>query len=518
MGTTAVRQTPPTPTGSPAPHAGDHGGAHVRVAIIGAGFTGLAMVHALRKADISDWLILERAQDVGGVWRQNTYPGIACDVPSHLYSFSFAPNPDWERTFSSGRQIWEYSQQVARDLRIDEQTRFGEEVLDARWDADRAVWEIRTTTLELTADVVVDGSGVLTDPTYPDIAGLDRFRGALFHSGDWNHDHDLTGERVAVIGTGASAIQIVPELQKRVGHLTVFQRTAGWVIPRNDRDVTEVERRVLRAVPQLQKLIRGWQFVYRDGVMLKNMHHRSVRKLMQAISKAYMRATIDDPALREKLTPDFEIGCKRILITSVWYPALNQPNVDLETSRITEIREHAVVTADGTEHEVDAIVCATGFHVTDPPIAGRIHGRNGQSLAAWWGAAPKAYRGVTTTNFPNLFRVGSIGTGTGHMSQIMQIESAITYVMDALRTMEVHGLASVEVTQDAQDQYARRVHEMASRTVWATGGCNSWYLDPSGEPSAVWPSSAWHYRKWTRRFDVEAYRVTERASVGAPVG
>ena len=370
MGTTAVRQTPPTPAGSQQPSAGDPGGAHVRVAIIGAGFTGLAMVHALRAAGITDWLILERADDVGGVWRQNTYPGIACDVPSHLYSFSFAPNPDWERTFSSGRQIWEYAQQVARDLRIDEQTRFGEEVLDAAWDEEQSVWRIRSTTLELTADVLIDGSGVLTDPTYPDIPGLDRFQGALFHSGDWNHEHDLTGERVAVIGTGASAIQIVPELQKRVRHLTVFQRTPGWVIPRNDRDVSEIERRVLRAVPPLQKLIRGWQYVYRDGVMLKNMHHRRFRRVMETISKAYMRATIDDPALREKLTPDFEIGCKRILITSVWYPALNQPNVDLETSRITEIRDHAVVTEDGTEHEVDAIVCATGFHVTDPPIAG----------------------------------------------------------------------------------------------------------------------------------------------------
>jgi cation diffusion facilitator CzcD-associated flavoprotein CzcO len=192
MGTTAVRQTPPTPIGTPAPAAGDSGGAHVRVAIIGAGFTGLAMVHALRKAGIEDWLIVERAQDVGGVWRSNTSPGIACDVPSHLYSFSFAPNPDWERTFSSGRQIWEYSQKVARDLRIEEQTRFGEEVLDASWDAERAVWTIRTTTLEFTADVVIDGSGVLTDPTYPDIPGLEAFQGALFHSGDWNHEHDLT--------------------------------------------------------------------------------------------------------------------------------------------------------------------------------------------------------------------------------------------------------------------------------------------------------------------------------------
>ncbi len=307
----------------------------------------------------------------------------------------------------------------------------------------------------------------------------------------------------------------MPELQKQVARLTVFQRTPGWVIPRNDRDVTDVERRMLRAVPALQKLIRGGQFVYRDALMLKVMHHRSVRRVAQAISKAYMRRTIDDPALRAKLTPDFEIGCKRILITSVWYPALNQPNVDVETSAITEIREHAVVTADGAEHEVDAIVCATGFHVTDPPVAGRITGRDGRTLAETWGDSPRAYRGVTTTNFPNLFRIGSIGTGTGHMSQIMQIESAAVYVIDALRTMDARGLASVEVAQDAQDAYARTVHEMVKDTVWATGGCASWYLDPGGEPSAVWPSSAWHYRKWTRRFDVEAYWVTERAAVAA---
>jgi cation diffusion facilitator CzcD-associated flavoprotein CzcO len=507
MSTTVVR-----PTDDRAPRGDDP---HVRVAIIGAGFTGLAMVHALRKAGMHDWLLVERSNDVGGVWRSNTYPGIACDVPSHLYSLSFAPNPDWERTFSGGRQIWEYTQRVARDMGIGEQTRFGEELLDATWDAERAVWILRTTTLQFTADVVVDGTGVLTDPVYPKIAGLDRFKGALFHSAAWDHEQDLGGKRVAVIGTGASAIQIVPEIQKQVDRLTVFQRTPGWVIPRNDRDVTDVERRILRAVPMLQKLIRGGQFVYRDAVLLKVMHHRGVRRVAQAVAKAYMRRTIAEPALRAKLTPDFEIGCKRILITSVWYPALNQPNVDVETSPITEIREHAVVTADGVEHEVDAIVCATGFHVSDPPVSGRIKGRDGRSLAETWGDSPRAYRGLTTTNFPNLFRIGSVGTGTGHMSHVMQIESGIVYVIDALRTMDARGLASVEVAQEALDAYARTVHDMVKDTVWATGGCSSWYLDPGGEPSAVWPSSAWHYRKWTRRFDIEAYWVTERAAVAA---
>ncbi len=488
---------------------------HVAVAIIGSGFTGLAMVHALRAAGREDFVVLERGHDVGGVWRDNTYPGIACDVPSHLYSFSFAPNPDWERTFSTGGQIQEYARRVGRDLRMDECTVFGAELEDASWDAGRARWVIRTSALDLTADLLVDGTGVLADPTFPQIPGLERFRGALFHSARWDHTHDVAGERVAVIGTGASAIQIVPALQPRARSLTVFQRTAGWVIPRMDRDVTRLERRLLHAIPALQRAMRTQQFVYRDALLLKVMHHRSVRRLFQAVSRAYLRRTIDDPQLRERLTPDFEIGCKRILITSAWYPALNRPNVALETSGIREIRAHSIVTDDGAEHEVDAIVCATGFHVSDPPIAQRLHGRDGRSLAEAWGDRPRAYRGLTTAGFPNLFRIGGIGTGTGHMSQIMQIESGVAYVMDALRVMDEQRLASVEVAEDAQEAYARTLAAMAAETVWVTGGCNSWYLDPTGSPAALWPSSAWHYRKWTRRFDVEAYRVSTRTTVRA---
>jgi cation diffusion facilitator CzcD-associated flavoprotein CzcO len=517
MGTTAAdRPESPRRTAAPAgPAPGEGGGAHVRVAVIGTGFTGLAAVHALRAAGIHDLLVLEKSTQVGGVWRDNTYPGIACDIPSHLYSLSFAPNPDWERTFSTGRQIWEYEQRVARDLRLEDCTRFGEELLEARWDAGRARWRLRTTTLELTADVVIDGSGVLFEPSFPQIPGIERFRGARFHSARWDHEHDLAGQRVAVIGTGASAVQIVPAIQPQVGHMTIFQRTPGWVLPRNDRDVTAVERRLLRRVPLLQKLMRGGQYAYRDGVLLKVMHHRAARRVAQAVSRAYLRATIDDAELRARLTPDFEIGCKRILITSAWYPALNQPNVDVDTTPIAEITERGVRTADGVEHEVDALICATGFHVTDPPIAGRIVGRDGRTLAETWGPSPRAYRGVTTANFPNLFRIGSIGTGTGHMSHVMQIESALAYVVDALRTMDARGLAAVEVAEDAQAAYARRMHELVKDTVWASGGCTSWYLDPGGEPSAVWPGSAWQYRRWTRRFDPQAYHLTTRAAVPA---
>lgn len=511
MSTAAVQPQAPAAT---APAGATHD-LHVRVAVIGSGFTGLAAVHELRKIGMDEFVVLERADDVGGTWRENSYPGIACDVPSHLYSLSFAPNPDWARTFSSGEQIWQYTRKVARDLRMDEKTRFGEEVLDASWDAEAQHWSITTTTLKLSAEVIVDGSGVLTDPTFPAIAGLESFKGKLFHSARWDHTHDLAGERVAVIGTGASAVQIVPAIAPKVARLTVFQRTAAWVLPRNDRNVTPLEQRVLRAVPALTRAIRGWQYVFRDAGLLKIMHNRRVRRIVEALSSSYLRRTIDDRALREKLTPTFELGCKRILITSEWYPALNRPNVEVETSGISEVREHSIVTEDGTERELDAIVCATGFHVSDPPIAQVIHGRDGRSLAEMWGDSPRAYRGVTSAGFPNLFRIGGIGTGTGHMSQIMQIESGMAYVIDALRVMDARRLASVEVTEDAQDAYHRRVRAMLGDTVWVTGGCKSWYLDPSGEASALWPSSARLYRRWTQHFDVQAYRAVQRARTPA---
>ena len=493
----------------------DEGRRHVRVAVIGAGFTGLATVALLRDQGIRDFVVLERAGDVGGVWRDNSYPGIACDVPSHLYSLSFAPNPDWRRTFSSGGQIWEYMQKVAADLRMPDCTRFGEEVLDASWDEDRQRWALRTTTLELTADVVVDGTGVLADPTFPQIDGLDGFQGRLFHSARWDHEHDLTGERVAVVGSGASAVQLVPAIQPLAATVTVFQRTPAWVMPRVDRDISALERRLLRAVPALQRLLRAGQDVTRDRVLLQVMRRPAVRRVGEAVSKAYLRRTIADPALRAKLTPSFELGCKRILITSTWYPALAQPNVDVVASGVREVRARSIVAHDGTEHEVDTIVFATGFHVADPPIAARVHGRDGRSLAQAWGDNPRTYRGVSVAGFPNFFRIGATGTGTGHTSQILQIESGVRYLGDALKVMDDRELASVEVTPQSQAAYARMLHDMACETVWVTGGCESWYLDASGEASALWPSSARHYRRLTEHFDPGAYRLVGRAGLGA---
>jgi cation diffusion facilitator CzcD-associated flavoprotein CzcO len=481
--------------------------------VIGAGFSGLAVVHALRSAGFEDFLVLERAGEIGGTWRDNTYPGIACDVPSHLYSLSFAPNPDWERTFSGGPQIWQYMRKVARELQMDEATAFHEEVLDASWDEHHQLWRIRTTTLLLSAEVIIDGSGALSGPACPAIDGLDRFHGPIFHSARWDHEQNLAGLRVAVIGTGASAIQIVPAIQPDVAAMTVFQRTPGWVLPRWDREISRTERRLLREFPVLQRALRAGQALGRDRFLHQLMHRRCLRRAAEAFARAYLRRSVEDPELRAKLMPDFEIGCKRILITNQWYPALTKRNVSVETAPIREVRSHAIITTDGAEHEVDAIVFATGFHATEPPIAARLHGRCGRSLAETWGDAPRSFRGLTTAGFPNLFRISGTGTGTGHTSQILQIESGVHYVVEALRTMDARDLASVEVGEGAQDAYTRRVREMLRNTVWVTGGCDSWYLDKSGAASAIWPSTARKYRRWTRRFDIENYTVTRRGAV-----
>jgi cation diffusion facilitator CzcD-associated flavoprotein CzcO len=316
-----------------------------------------------------------------------------------------------------------------------------------------------------------------------------------------------------VIGTGASAIQIVPAIQPEVAAMTVFQRTPGWVLPRWDRDITRAERRLLREFPVLQRALRAGQALGRDRCLHQLMHRRWLRRAAEAFARAYLRRSVEDPELRAKLMPDFEIGCKRILITNQWYPALTAPNVSVESAPIREVRSHAIVTTDGAEHEVDAIVLATGFHVTEPPIAARLRGRDGRSLAETWGDAPRAFRGVTTAGFPNLFRISGTGTGTGHTSQILQIESGVHYAVEALRTMKARDLASVEVGAGAQDAYAHRLREMLRNTVWVTGGCDSWYLDKSGAASAIWPSTAREYRRWTRRFDIENYSVTPRDAV-----
>jgi cation diffusion facilitator CzcD-associated flavoprotein CzcO len=491
---------------------------HVRVAVIGAGLSGVAAGVALKEEGIEDFVILERAGGVGGVWRDNTYPGVACDIPSQLYSYRDRPNSQWEHTFARGAQIHDYIRGVAADNDLDGHLRLGQDLLNASWKDERQRWSISTTDLELEADVLIDAAGPLTEPQIPDIPGLDGFTGTIFHSARWNHEHDLSGERVAVVGTGASSIQFVPEIQPQVDRLTVFQRTPGWTLPRFDRPIGALERRLRRLVPGSSRVQRALQFGVRDGLHYRMIRrNRAFRKAAEAVARLQLRRQVRDPELRDKLTPDFEIGCKRVLVSNDWYRALAQANVDVVASGVREVRGNTVIASDGSACEVDTIVLGTGFEVVPPPVTELIHGRDERSLADTWRTSLSQYRAVEIAGFPNLFRLSGVGCGLGHGSLIFQIESQTAYLRDALRTMSERGLASVEVSQEAQDDYMAFVRAEVGRTVWALGGCTSWYQDASGAATAMWPRSMWSYRRLMASFDPSHHhlRAVEPAAVPA---
>jgi cation diffusion facilitator CzcD-associated flavoprotein CzcO len=403
-------------------------------------------------------------------------------------------------------QIKDYLESVARDRGLGPWISLREELLDAAWDDDAEVWRIVTSKRRLSADVLVSCAGPLTEPVFPNVPGLDRFQGKMFHTSRWDHEHDLDGKRVAVVGTGASAVQFVPEIQSRVGRLVVVQRTPGWVVPRSDREIPENEKRVLRAFPQLIRLYRLGQLAVRDLVNYRMVRrNRVLHWFLEKKSRRLLEEHIVDPELRARLTPDYEIGCKRVLITNDFYLALAKPNVELIASAVREVRKRSLVAEDGTEREVDTIIFATGFETSASPILSRIRGRGGRSIHEVWNGRPQFYRATTITGFPNFFNLCSTGTGSGHGSMIWKAESQTAYVMDGLRVMREQNPASFEVRPDAQDRYMRWVSGDLGKTVWARGGCQSWYLDEGGHPSLMWPRTMWGFRRMLRRFDTEHY-------------
>ncbi|MFE4870969.1 flavin-containing monooxygenase [Streptomyces sp. NPDC056682] len=482
---------------------------HVRVAVIGSGFGGLGAAVRLRREGITDFVVLERAGSVGGTWRDNSYPGCACDVPSHLYSFSFAPNPDWPRTFSGQRHIRAYLDHVADTFGLRPHIRLDHEVTVMRWDAEQLWWKIETANgAVLTADVVVSATGPLSDPKTPDIPGLADFPGQVFHSARWDHDYDLRGKRVAMIGTGASAIQIVPAIQPRVDRLTLFQRTPPWVMPRMDRAITGVERWLHRQLPFTGAARRQLLWGVRELQVSAFTKRPNELGLVESLAKANMARAIKDPALRAKLTPDYRIGCKRILLSSTYYPALAEPNVDVVASGLAEVRGSTLVAADGTETEVDAIIFGTGFHVTDMPIADRVVGADGHTLADAWKGGMQSLRGATAAGFPNWMTIIGPNTGLGNSSMILMIESQLSYMADYLRQLNVlGGKVALAARPSAVGAWNRRVQERMKRTVWNTGGCTSWYLDASGRNTTIWPGTTSEFRRATREVDLGEYEV-----------
>jgi cation diffusion facilitator CzcD-associated flavoprotein CzcO len=479
-----------------------------RVAIIGSGFSGLGMAIRLKQEGIEDFVVLERAEELGGTWRDNTYPGCQCDIPSYLYSYSFAPNPNWTRSYPLQAEIQEYLRRCAEDYGVRHHIRFGHEVHESAWDEGERRWRLETGNGGFTADVVVAAVGGLSEPSNPQIPGLDRFEGTVFHSASWDHEHDLSGERVGVIGTGASAIQFVPRIQPHVGALHLFQRTAPWVLPDMDRPIDDRERRLFRRMPSLQRLVRGAIYWGHEATVFVTIVDRRLAKLLERQGRAHLRSQVPDASLRAKLTPRYTIGCKRILLSNDYYPALTKPNVELVTDPIREVRAGSIVTVSGEEREVDTIILGTGFRVHDHPSFAHVRGRAGRSLAEEWQGSPRAYLGTTVPGFPNLFLLVGPNSAGGFNSIVFTSEAHINYAMNCLRTMDRRGLAAVEVRRDVYDSYNRGVDERLRESVWNAGGCQSWYLDAKGRNGVWWPGFTWRLWQRTRRFDINSYTVS----------
>jgi cation diffusion facilitator CzcD-associated flavoprotein CzcO len=489
---------------------------HHRIAIVGSGFSGLGAAIRLKQRGEHDFVLLERADRLGGTWRDNSYPGCACDVPSHLYSFSFALNPDWTRLCSPQAEIQTYLERVAGEHDIPPHIRFGHEMLESAWNDERRLWEIHTSAGDLTAEILISGMGGLSEPAVPKLEGLESFQGTTFHSAQWNHEHSLAGERVAVIGTGASAVQFVPEIQPEVGELQIYQRTAPWIVPRNNAEINPRLRRLFQRFPPAMKLMRGALYWSAELLVLGLAKEPRLMRILERVAEKNLARQVPDPALRAKLKPSFRLGCKRILFTDQYLPALAHPNVEVVGSPIREVRPHSIVTADGVEHAVDTIVFGTGFHVTDQPLIDRLRGRDGRLLAEHWHGTMAAFNGTTITGFPNLFVLLGPYTGLGHTSIVIMIEAQIEYVMKALDAIDAHGGAALDVRPQAQAAFVAEMTRMARGTVWTAGGCKSWYLDAHGNASAIWPDFTFRFRSRTKRFDTGDYDLIPRTTIGDP--
>ncbi|WP_353110322.1 NAD(P)/FAD-dependent oxidoreductase [Gordonia sp. (in: high G+C Gram-positive bacteria)] len=490
----------------------------VEIAIVGAGFSGLGAAIKLAQAGSDDYVVLDRGSDFGGTWRDNVYPGAACDVPSHLYSYSFAQNPGWTRSYSHQPEIHRYINAVADEHKIADKTWFGTDVTGADWNEDEARWIIQGKRngkkITVRARTMVGGIGPLCEPNLPDIDGLKSFGGTIVHTAQWDEDYDFAGKRIAVIGTGASAIQVVPQLGKIAGQLDVYQRTAPWIIPRNERPYLPVENWAFKNVPGLQSAIRGTIYTASETVAAGMTWAPKALKPVELICKGNIFRGIRDPKLREAVTPKFAVGCKRILKSNDWYPTLDRPNVSLVTDGIDKVTKTGIVTKDGTVRDVDVIVVATGFHVTDSPAFATIRGVGGKSLAQVWEKdGMQGYKGSFVHGFPNLMLLVGPSTGLGHTSMVYMIESQLNYLVDYVRKTTAAGVIRTDVKKEAQDRYNADLQKTMRTSVWVNGGCASWYKDVNGNVTSLWPGFTFTFRNKTREFDIAAYDVTSAPRV-----
>ena len=478
------------------------------IVIIGSGFAGLGMAIGLKKAGFHDFVVLEKSEALGGTWHDNTYPGCACDVPSHMYSFSFELNPGWSRMFAPQPEIRSYMERTADKHRVREHIRFGAAVESMEYDDAAKRWNVTLADgTVLTPKAIVSGIGALHIPSYPDLPGIERFAGTTFHSAEWNHDYDLTGKRVAVIGTGASAIQFVPRIAEKVEHLALFQRTPPWIQPKPDREFPAPVRAVFEKVP-------GAARAFRDGIYWA-LEARAVGFTidprlsgpMEWLARRHLRRQIADPELRAKVTPDYTVGCKRVLLSNDYYPALTRPNVEVETSGVAEVRERSIVTADGREYEVDCIIYGTGFKVTDALAELRVTGRGGVKLQELWADGIEAHRGTTIPGLPNFFMLLGPNTGLGHNSVVFMIEVQIQHVLSCLRLLQESGADAIEPKPEATRRFNDKMHRRLRKAVWNEGGCQSWYLDDKGVNRTLWPGATFEFWASSRKARPEEYTL-----------
>ncbi len=472
--------------------------------IVGAGFAGLTMALEARKRGIRDIIILEKADDIGGTWRENTYPGVACDVPSHLYSMATHPNPDWSQSYAGGAEIQAYLQNVARDEGLYDLCQFNQRLKFARWDGDH--WHVESESGQTwTARFLVSAIGALHIPSIPAIPGADSFPGPSFHSAEWDHDIDMTGASVAVVGTGASAIQFVPEIAKTAKQVTVFQRSAPYVLPRPDGPIAPWVRRLYRRVPLLARIRRGLIFAFFE------FRHRVFRgeKLMVAYAmnmwRKSLHGAISDPAEREKLTPDYQIGCKRILSSNDWYPTLTRDNVHVIPSGVASIDGDKILATDGSETQADILVWGTGFHVTDIAERLDITGLDGLTLRQAWSDGMQANLGTAVAGFPNFFILLGPHTGLGHNSVVLMIEAQVSHIGEVLSAMADQGLDAITPHAEKQEAFTKEMQDRHADGVWKSGGCTSWYLDAKGRNTTLWPGTVAEFQKRMARSGMEHY-------------
>lgn len=480
-----------------------------KVAIIGAGFAGLAAAHHLLKAQKTPLVIFERANEVGGTWRENIYPGCACDVSSHLYSFSFAPNPDWSRMYSNQAEIQDYLIKTTDNLGLRPFIRFNSEIIRTEFDESKGYWQLSDRQKRTyTAQIIIMAIGPLNRPNYPKIKGLENFQGKSFHSTHWDYSYDLKGKNVAVIGTGASAIQFIPQIASQVKKLLVFQRTPPWIVPKMDRKMWAIEKWMFRYLPFTQAMYRGLIYWFNELRGLAFLGNEKFNQKAKEIALKHLNNAIKDPKLRENLTPNYKIGCKRILISNDYYPAIARPNVDVITQGIAEVKENSIIGLDGTDYQVDAIIFGTGFVVSEYFVDLNVIGCKGRNLFAEWAkTGAEAYYGISISGYPNLLTLVGPNTGGGHNSIVHIIESQVNYVVDYLNILDKNGSDTyLDLKPEVQAQFNAQLQEKMTSTVWASG-CKSWYMNVQGKNTTIWPGLNNSYRKKTKKVNPQDYSI-----------